>query len=408
MLEELSLPALCSQVKSPYYVYSENEIKNTCNEVLSLTQGYDVLPCYALKANFNPTIIKIIKEMGFGADVVSAGELHFAQKCGIAPEKIVFAGVGKTKDEIEQAISTGIHSLNIECDEELFLIEEVTKSLNKQINIAVRINPDISAQTHPYISTGLHQNKFGVTKEVALKIYQRALRNPLIIPSGIHVHIGSQINSVQPYIETAQYILAFLEELKAMDIVVEHIDLGGGIGINYDQQMDSKTTNRTYIKDILPDFLNQFKDLGKKLIIELGRSIVGSAGLLITKVLYVKRTPLKKFIIVDAAMNNLIRPSLYQTYHQIISLNRRGDTEEIVDVVGPVCETGDYFAKDIKLPPLRAGDYIAITAAGAYGQALSSNYNLRPMISEYLISGKDFKNIYKGDSLKSLTEKYSW
>jgi len=406
--EEHALIKLCEKISTPFYVYSANEIKNNCDEVLSFTQDYDLLPCYALKANYNPTIIKLINELGFGADVVSAGELYFARKCGIPIDKIVFAGVGKTKEEIEQAITLGIHSLNIESDEELNLIETLAKNLKKKITIAVRVNPGINAQTHPYISTGLYQNKFGVIKEQAFELYKRAQKSEHVIPSGIHVHIGSQIDSVEPYIDTAHFILNFMKKLSDLGIVVKHLDLGGGIGINYHQQLDSNDSHRTYIKKILPAFLKQFKDLRIKLIIELGRSIVGSAGLLVTKILYVKETPMKKFIIVDAAMNNLIRPSLYQAYHQILPLIAKNGTRERVDVVGPVCETGDYVAKDRDLPILKTGEFLAITGAGAYGQVLSSNYNLRPTIEEYLITGKEIINIFEGESISAIAAKYSW
>jgi diaminopimelate decarboxylase len=408
MLEEILLRTLCSQFQTPFFAYSANEIKKNCTEVLSITKGYDCLPCYALKANYNPSIIKIIQEMGFGADVVSGGELYFALKCGIPVDKIVFAGVGKTVQEIDKAVELGIYSLNIESDAELRVIEEIVQSKNKRINIAIRVNPDIDSKTHPYISTGMHENKFGVSKEKALALYERAITSPNIIPSGIHVHIGSQISLLEPYTQTTDFIEDLIQELANIGLEIKFVDLGGGIGIQYKEQLDSEKTQRTYIEKILPNFLKPFKNQNLKLIIELGRSIVGSAGLLITKVLYVKQTPIKKFVIVDAAMNNLIRPSLYQAYHQILPLTLESTKSESVDVVGPVCETSDYFAKDRKLPELKAGDFLAISACGAYGQVLSSNYNLRPSVPEYLISSDKLDTIFDGESIEAIASKYSW
>jgi diaminopimelate decarboxylase len=408
MLEAISLSTLCSQFQTPFFVYSANEIKRNCSEVLCMTEGYDILPCYALKANYNPAIIKLIHNMGFGADVVSGGELYFALKCGIPVNKIVFAGVGKTVQEIEKAVDLGICSLNIESDEELRVIDKIVQRKNKSINIAVRVNPDIDSKTHPYISTGMHENKFGVSKEKAIELYEKTMTSKYVIPNGIHVHIGSQISMLEPYMQTTDFILDMLKDLSKRGLDIKIVDLGGGIGINYQQQLDTKETQRTYIKKILPKFLKPFKNYDIKLVIELGRALVGSAGLLITKVLYIKETPIKKFVIVDAAMNNLIRPSLYQAYHQILPLTLNSNKNESVDVVGPICETSDYFAKDRTLPELKVGDFLAVSACGAYGQVLSSNYNLRPSISEYLISGDKLDTIYDGESIEAIASKYSW
>ena len=406
--ERIDLTAFSNKVKTPYYIYSTAEISNNCDKIYSVSSNTDFMPCYALKANYNPYLIKLICNKGFGADVVSGGELYFAQKCGIPSNKIVFAGVGKTEVEIEQAIIAGIHSLNVESESELKKICEVAQRLGKKVRIAIRVNPDIDPQTHPYISTGLHSNKFGVPKEFAVRLFKLAKEHQNIEPEGIHVHIGSQIQTDEPYIQTAHFLKALYFELKTAGIEIKYLDLGGGIGINYENQLDQQNESRVYIENILPKFLKPLKELNLKILIELGRSIVGSAGLLITKVIYIKNSPSKKFIIVDAAMNNLIRPSLYQAFHQILPLVKNNKISEKVDVVGPVCETSDFFAKDRELPELKEGDYLAISGAGAYGQVLCSNYNLRPTIAEYLVDGENVSTIYKGESIESIAAKYSW
>jgi diaminopimelate decarboxylase len=407
-LENVVLADVCTEIDTPFYIYSANEIRYNCQQLLELTKRYNLLPCYALKANYNPSIIKLIQQQDLGADVVSGGELQFALKCGIPPQKIVFAGVGKTKNEIQSAIQSGIHSLNIESESELNLVANIASTLKTRFAIAIRINPDIDAETHPYISTGLHENKFGVDRKAALDMYYIVQEDPYLDPAGIHVHLGSQIQSVEPYLQTAQFILGILEELKKKDIIIKFIDLGGGIGINYENLLDDSSSERTLIMGILPKLLETLAETDCQIIVELGRAIVGSAGLLISKVLYKKQTPQKKFVIVDAAMNNLIRPSLYQAHHQILALYKQSKMTEIVDVVGPICETGDYFARNRKLPVLSEGDYIAITGAGAYGQVLASNYNLRPRIAEYMVDGNTLRQIYSGESTESLIEQFEW
>lgn len=404
--DKVDLSSTVATYPTPFYIYSAEEIRRNCKDVLSCSGSLDFLPCYALKANYNPSLLKIIKQMNFGADVVSGGELFFALKSGIPPEKIVFAGVGKSKDEISRAVNEGIHSINIESKSELDQVMTVANKLQKKIVIAIRVNPDIDAKTHPYISTGLHSSKFGVTRDMALQLYRQAAQSSYIEPSGIHVHIGSQIETIEPYLATVKFLKALITQLEDEGISIRYIDLGGGIGIDYQHQLNGNEKPNTYIKKILPGLIKPFKNEKRKVLIELGRSIIGSAGLLITKILFVKETPHKKFIIVDAAMNNLIRPSLYNAYHQILPLNHKENLTEVVDIVGPVCETSDFFAKDRSLPVLNEGDYLAITGAGAYGQALSSNYNLRPMIAEYLVEDNRVHTIFKGESIETIASKY--
>jgi diaminopimelate decarboxylase len=407
-LENIDLAQFTDQHSTPFYMYGTGEIKNNCQEILSLGGSLDFLPCYALKANYNPTIINIIKNMGFGADVVSGGELYFALRAGIPSDKIVFAGVGKTEDELALAIENEIHSIVVESESELKIISKIAKQKNKTINIAFRVNPDIDAQTHPFISTGLHSNKFGIDKETALKLYKKTDNSIFTNAVGVHVHIGSQIESAAPYQETAKFLANFLKELYKIGIEILYIDLGGGIGINYQNQISDKSEERTHLRKILPELFKPFIGMKKKIVMELGRSVVGTAGILITKIIYIKKTAHKKFVIVDAAMNNLIRPSLYDAYHQIVPIKDNHSKTERVDVVGPVCESSDFFAKDRILPKFEEGDYLAITGAGAYAQALASNYNLRPLITEYLVETNRVETIFKGESALSIAEKYDF
>lgn len=407
-LENVGLERLCSELQTPFYIYSTNEINRNCRIIRELGSGYDLNSCYALKANYNPAIIKLIHGHGFGADVVSGGELMFALKCGIPADQIVFAGVGKTVPELELAVRHGIHSINVESESELNRLAEIAHRLNKTVNIAIRINPDINPETHPYISTGLLTNKFGVARKTALGLFRKAAEIDDIKPAGLHVHIGSQISSDDPYRQTVRFLLDVIRELKNLGITIEFVDLGGGIGIDYENQIDDGYRSLTFLPDILPAILAPFKQLDVRLFIELGRSIVGTAGFLVTKIQYIKTTPAKKFLIVDAAMNNLIRPSLYQAYHQILTLKKSTEPAEIVDVVGPVCETTDYFARDRKLPQTKEGDYLVITGAGAYGQVLGSNYNLRPLIPEYLVDNQTISTIFPGETIEQISARYNW
>jgi len=407
-IESCTFESLCQNFPTPLYVYSGATIKKNCSRVLDISKDVDLFACYALKANYNPALIKLIHSFGFGADVVSGGELYFAQKAGIPAEKIVFAGVGKTEQEIEEAIHLNIHSLNIESESELTVIEKLAAKIKKKVTIAFRVNPDINPKTHPYISTGIHSSKFGITRDLAMELFKRAARHPYLDPKGIHVHIGSQIDQEDPYLETVEYLIRMKEELASSGIDIAFLDLGGGIGINYQNQIDEDGNQQTYLDTILPNLLRPFHGMNVKLLLELGRSIIGPAGFLVTKVLHIKRTPQKKFIIVDAAMNNLLRPCLYQAYHQILTLSKDTGPAEMADVVGPVCETSDFLAREREMPIVKEGDYLVITGAGAYGQSLSSIYNLRPTLAEYLVRGDSVETIFQGENINTIAEKYTW
>ncbi len=404
--ENVNLAEWAAEKKTPLYLYSAAELKDNLNTVNDIGRPYTFLPCYALKANYNPHLLEIIQKHNFGADVVSGGELIFALKAGFKAQQIVFAGVGKTEEELELAVKKGIASINVESESEINLLSRVARRLKKRTAVAIRVNPDIDASTHEYISTGKKVNKFGVEPEKALRLYKKLKKDEWLMPEGIHVHIGSQITDKTPFERTAHIIESFVKQLEKEEISISNIDLGGGIGINYEDDFSDPHKPSTYIRHILPAYLQAFGQTDKRFTVELGRSVIGSAGILITRVLYRKESADKTFIIVDAAMNNLIRPSLYQAYHHIVPLIKKDAPTEVVDVVGPVCETGDFLAKDRQLPRLEEGDLIAVVGAGAYGQSLSSNYNLRPRIGEYLVEGDQLRTIAKEQSIEEIYNQY--
>ena len=409
--EDVDIEIFAQTVPTPFYIYSQSEIEYNCQTVWDAAgqiEDIDFVPCYALKANYNPAILKLIQANGFGADIVSGGELIFAQKAGYPVSKTVFAGVGKTESEIREALQKNIRSINIESVEELRLTAKLAREAAKTQRVAIRVNPDIEAKTHKYISTGLHTNKFGVSAGQAFELYIEAQKYKSLRADGIHVHIGSQISVDGPYKATADFLKSFINELAAKNIIISYLDLGGGIGINYKNPLTSPDRPRTFINAILPRYLAAFTGLKLKLYVELGRSIVGSAGILISKVLVRKQTPLKNFMIVDAAMNNLVRPSLYQAHHQIMPLLKNKYETITADIVGPICESSDFLGKEIKIENIPSGEMIAIASAGAYGQALSSNYNLRPTISEYLVGGKNIRCIFKGRTIEDIANNYEW
>lgn len=406
--ENVNLKEFAEQHETPFYLYSRQQIEANCNAVLQTGQGLPFMACYALKANYNPHLLAIIRDCGFGADVVSGGELQFALRLGFAPQKIVFAGVGKTPAEIELAVNSGIHSLNVESAAELQIIAGIAEKLRKPVRIALRVNPDVEAQTHKYISTGRYINKFGIDIAQARPLFKKAAAHKWLEPEGIHVHIGSQITTREPFLETIDVLLKLSEELKQSGVPIKYLDLGGGIGIDYQNNFRTQKPATDYFNDILKPYLQGFKETGLKLVVELGRSVIANAGMLVSRVLLRKETPLKKFIVVDAAMNNLIRPSLYSAHHEIIPLHLQNRKKETVDVVGPVCESSDFLAKDRTLEQLQQGEFLAVSAAGAYGQVLSSNYNLRPTIKEYLVNSDHVTTIFKGRSIDNLFNEFGF
>lgn len=399
--EEIPVRELIEELGTPLYVYSKNQILENFREIAEAVSGVNTTICYALKANSNPAILKLLAQQGAGADVVSAGEIHLALKAGFPPEKIVFAGVGKREDEIEYALKQGVFSFNVESTQELQLLSLEALRQNTRARVSLRINPDIDAESHPYISTGLRHNKFGIDASQALEAFQMAASLPALDVIGIHTHIGSQIMKAEPYVTTAKFIVSLIARLRDNKIFLSHVDIGGGFGVQYTNALTHEAlpvesnSNGTVlsVRDFLSAVLPILEPTGCSVWIEPGRSIVANAGALLSKVLYVKDNSAKKFVIVDAGMNDLLRPSLYSAYHQVVPVKIETYEHEKVDVVGPICETGDFLARDRMLSKVKRGDGLAILTAGAYGFVTTSNYNARPRPAEILVNGDKIRMI---------------
>ena len=381
---------------SPLYIYSKSQIEFNWKVFENSFGAHPHLICYAVKANSNLAVLNILANLGSGFDIVSLGELERVIASGGDPAKCVFSGVAKTENSIRKALEYGIYCFNVESEGELEQIESVASSLNVRASISIRVNPDVDAKTHPYISTGLTENKFGVSVEVALSMYKKANLSDYLDVCGLDYHIGSQITDQSPFIEALEKALDLIEELKSENIDLDHIDIGGGVGITYDQEKIIS----------IEDYINRVisKVGSMKILAEPGRSIVGNAGIFVTKVEYLKQNDIKSFAIVDGAMNDLIRPALYSSYHEAVSIQEKSKgVTDSWDIVGPVCETSDFLAKDRELT-LEKGDYIAILTAGAYGFVLSSNYNSRPRVPEVMVSEKSHSLVRKRETIESLFE----
>lgn len=380
--ERLSISGLAQRFGTPLYVYSYHTLLDHFIKLRRAFAPVGALICYSVKANSNLALLKALVDKGAGLDIVSGGELFRALKVGCPAQKIVYASVGKTDREIEEAIKRGILFFNVESLPELENINRIAQRLGKVVRVAIRINPDIEAKTHKFITTGKITNKFGIDLKTASVILGMRRKFPSLDICGLHIHIGSQITASAPFVAAIRKVTGFVAELKRKGIALEYLNIGGGLGIIYNKE--TPQTAQKYAAKILP----LLKKTGLKIILEPGRFIVGSAGILVTKALYVKDTPRKKFVIVDAGMNDLIRPALYDAYHQILPLRTahgaRRRTQR-VDVVGPICESADYFAKDRRLPAVRQGDYLAVMSTGAYGFSMSSNYNSRCRAAEVLV-----------------------
>ncbi|WP_340695631.1 diaminopimelate decarboxylase [Hydrogenobacter thermophilus] len=398
-LEGISLKALAEEFGTPLYVYSASYIRD---RIRAYRKAFpDALVCYAVKANFNPKIIKITKEEGAGADIVSGGELYASLLAGVDPNKIVYAGVGKTIKELEYAIRSDILMFNVESRMELEVLNDLAKDLGKKIRIAIRVNPDVDPKTHPYISTGMKKSKFGIDIKHAKDEYEyaRKLKNLEIV--GIHCHIGSQILDVSPYIEAVEKVVDLYIQLIKSGFEIKYLDIGGGLGIKYKPEQSSPEP-----QDLADAILPVLRDVQAKLILEPGRSIVGNAGILLTSVQFLKDKRHKHFVIVDAGMNDLVRPAMYDAYHHILPVLKKNTPYIKTDVVGPVCETGDFLALDREIQKVERGDYLAVLSAGAYGFAMSSHYNARPRSCEVLVEKgtyrvirerEDYAYIFKGE-----------
>ena len=401
--ENINLIELSKKVGSPFYCYSSKILESKYSELTDAFKEEDLLVCFSLKANSNQSIIKTFSSLGSGADVVSIGELKRALKAKIPPNKIVFSGVGKNTDEIIFAIKNKILMINVESISELKQISTQAANLNMIAPISLRVNPDIEAGGNEKISTGKKQDKFGISIKEAIDVYELASNLDNIEIKGNDVHIGSQINDLEPFEKTFNSIVETITKLKDKNIDIDIIDIGGGIGINY---TDEKALN---IKDYAALVSKKLGSLNKKIIIEPGRFLTAESGILVTKIIYIKENESKKFIIVDAAMNDFIRPSLYGSLHNALPIieNDKERPIESYDVVGPICETGDFFIKDFKTSQLLERDLLAITNVGAYGSVLSSNYNSRPSIAEIIIKDDSYSVIKKRQDIEEMIDQDS-
>lgn len=395
--ENVPVKKLAEIYGTPLYVYSHATLLRHFKAYDDAFDGYPHIICFALKANSNIAILRLLAKKGGGADIVSGGELFAALRAGIPSKKIVYAGVGKTDEEIRFALKSKIFMFNVESEDELKAINKVAGDMKVKASVALRINPDIDPETHPYISTGLKKHKFGIPIEDAIEYYKTASRLKNISVVGIHKHIGSQITKVSPFVDALKRILSLLDELSSHGMAIKYLDIGGGLGIQYKEE-EPPVPN-----DLAKNLLPLLKGRKMTLIMEPGRSIVGNAGILVTKTLYLKQGLEKEFIIVDAGMNDLMRPSLYGAYHHILPVEkkRRGNTS--ADVVGPICESGDFLAKDREMPEVRQGEYLAVMSAGAYGFSMGSNYNSRPRPAEVMVKGEKHFLIRQRETYRLLT-----
>ncbi len=396
----MSLESLAVRFGTPLYVDSADHILERLGLFQRALSGREHLICYAVKANPALAILKLLAERGAGFDIVSGGELE--RVLAAAPEavdRVVFSGVGKTAEEIDRALAAGILEFNVESEAELELLATRAKKLKRRARFALRVNPDVFAETHPYISTGLHEHKFGIDIRQARRIYREAGGNRWLEAHGISVHIGSQIRAADPFGAAAARVSQLVAQLRQDGIALQSIDVGGGLGIDYhDGRFDAASIVREYVGAI-ESALAGFEG---RLLLEPGRFLVAQAGALVTRVLNVKRNGRKTFVITDAAMNDLIRPALYQAYHEIVPVRPRAGKSRVVDVVGPVCETGDFFARDRRLAPVRPGDLLVLLDAGAYGMAQASNYNSRPRAAEVLVVGAKARLIRRRETMEDL------
>ena len=383
--EEVPLSRIAKEVGTPCYIYSHASLTRQFRAFDGAFHNIPHVVAFAMKANSSLAILRLVAREGGGADIVSGGELYRALKAGIPPAKIVFAGVGKNREEIRYALESDVLMFNVESSAELRAIDEVAEGLGRRARVALRINPDIDPKTHPYISTGLKKSKFGISADRALDEYKLASSLKHIEVVGVHKHIGSQVTDLAPFVDALKKVLALVEVLKGHGVTIRYINIGGGLGITYSDEIPPKP--QQLAEAISP----LVRDLKCVLIMEPGRIIVGNAGVLLTRVLYTKEGEAKRFVIVDAAMNDLIRPSLYGAYHEIRPVREiSGGKTQVVDVVGPVCESGDFLAKDREMPKVDSGDLLAVMSAGAYGFVMSSNYNSRPRVPEVLVKGGQF------------------
>ena len=394
-VEDVSLAAVASNYGTPCYVYSRKELSDCFQRFEAGFTGVDHLTCYAVKANPSLAILNLLAKAGAGFDIVSGGELARVIAAGGDPQRVVFSGVGKTESEMRSALQAGILCFNVESAAELDRLNTVAGEMRKKAPVSLRVNPNVDAKTHPYISTGLRDNKFGVAYEDAFALYRKAAVMANIEIHGVDCHIGSQLTELAPFMDAFDRILTLVDQLAAENIDIRHIDIGGGIGIRYSDETPPEFS--AYAEAIL----RKLGDRKVKLVMEPGRALVGNAGLLLTRVEYLKHGETKNFAIVDAAMNDLMRPALYDAYHEIVTVKASTSEGKTYEVVGPVCESGDFLGRDRKLA-LSQGDLLAILSAGAYGMSMSSNYNTRPRASEVMVDGDQCHLIRERETVEQL------
>jgi len=396
--EEVPVGEIARKVKTPFYVYSAATLERHFNAFRSALAGHDHLICFAVKSNGNLAVLHLLGRMGAGADIVSGGELYRALKAGIAPRKIVYSGVGKTVEEIRFALREDILMFNVESAAELDVICREARRTKRRARISFRVNPDVDPKTHPYISTGLKKNKFGLPMEEARHVYGVAAGRDEVEVVGVSCHIGSQLTEVSPFVAALRRVRDLLHDLSSDGLRLRFIDVGGGLGIRYrDESPPSPTAYAAAL-------MEELRDLPQTIILEPGRAICGNAGILVTEILYAKKNENRRFLVVDAAMNDLARPSLYGAFHEIVPVSGETQGTETVDVVGPICESGDFLARDRVLPVLAQGDLLAVMSAGAYGFTMSSNYNSRPRSAEVLVQGSRFFTVRKRETYGKLIQ----
>jgi diaminopimelate decarboxylase len=402
-VEGVALGAIAQRFGTPCYVYSKAALVDAFTQYRRAFGDRDHRILYAVKANSNLAILKLFNDLGSGFDIVSGGELARALVAGAEPSRIVFSGVGKSREEIEQALAARIHCFNVESEAELERLSQLAAACGCTANVSLRVNPDVDARTHPYISTGLRQDKFGIPHEEALDLYRKASRLPGLRIAGIDCHIGSQLTTAAPFAAALERVLALADTLRAEGIAIEHLDVGGGLGIRYRPE-DEPPSIQQYVHALT----ERLGDQRLRIMVEPGRSMVGNAGLLLTRVEYVKVTPERCFVIVDAAMNDLIRPALYDAWHEIRALNHRSpETARLCHVVGPVCESGDFIGRD-RVLSVEAGDLVAVLSAGAYGMSMSSNYNSRPRAAEVIVESDRVHLVRARESIAELYARESF
>ncbi len=396
--ESVPVARIAKDIGTPFYCYSYNSFIDRFTRFSKAFSTLDPLVCFSVKSNSNLAVLKSLVKKGAGLDIVSGGELYRGLKAGVSPKKVVYAGVGKSESEIEYAVKKGILLFNVESEGELRLIDKISSGMGKRVDVALRVNPDIDAGTHPYITTARAKNKFGIDLKSAAKIYLNAGNYKSLNITGLHIHIGSQITSVSPFVKALKKILLYMDDLRKKGVEFKYLNLGGGIGIRY---KDEKVPDAEEFAAKIVPMLSGW-DL--RVIFEPGRFIAGNSGIFVTSVLYVKDANAKKFIIVDGAMNDLIRPSLYGAYHRIEPVEAKGGKKEKFDIVGPICESGDFLGKDRKMSRPSSGDLLSVFSAGAYGFVMSGTYNSRPKVAEVLVKGNKYFVIRKREDYKTLVK----